>query len=109
MSLSIASMTADDTSSDSRSPHTLVSVATYNELENLPLLIDEIFTVAPQVDLLVIDDNSPDGTGIWAEERTRSDSRVHVLHRKGKLGLGTATIAAMKYAIEHDYDYLLNL
>ena len=69
MSLSIASMTAAATSSDSRSPRTLVSVATYNELENLPLLVDEIFAVAPQVDLLVIDDNSPDGTGVWADER----------------------------------------
>lgn len=86
-----------------------MSVATYNELENLPLLVDEVFAVAPQVDILVIDDNSPDGTGVWADERTRTDSRVHVVHRAGKLGLGTATIAAMKYAIEHDYDYLLNL
>lgn len=109
MSLSTAPMIADETLSDSRSPRTLVSVATYNELENLPLLVEEIFAVAPQVDILVIDDNSPDGTGVWAKERTKADRRVHVLHRAGKLGLGTATIAAMKYAIEHDYDYLLNL
>lgn len=102
-------MTDHQNSRAFRPPRTLLSVATYNELENLPLLVDEIFAVAPQVDLLVIDDNSPDGTGVWADERTRSDSRVHVVHRAGKLGLGTATIAAMKYAIEHDYDYLLNL
>lgn len=92
-----------------RLPRTLVSVATYNELENLPLLVDEIFAVAPHVDILVIDDNSPDGTGAWADERASSDARVHVVHRAGKLGLGTATIAAMKYAIDHGYDYLLNL
>ncbi len=109
MSLSAAPMMVDDSAAEARSPRTLVSVATYNELENLPLLVDEIFAIAPQVDLLVIDDNSPDGTGVWAEQRTKADSRVHVLHRAGKLGLGTATIAAMKYAIEHDYDYLLNL
>lgn len=109
MSLSAAPMMVDDPAAESRSPRTLVSVATYNELENLPLLVDEIFAIAPQVDLLVIDDNSPDGTGVWAEERTKADPRVRVLHRAGKLGLGTATIAAMKYAIEHDYDYLLNL
>lgn len=104
-----APMTAAENSSAARSPRTLVSVATYNELENLPLLVDEIFAVAPQVDILVIDDNSPDGTGVWAEERSRADARVHVVHRAGKLGLGTATIAAMQYAIEHDYDNLLNL
>jgi dolichol-phosphate mannosyltransferase len=92
-----------------KSPRVLVSVATYNELENLPLLVEEVFTVAPHVDLLVIDDNSPDGTGVWAKERAHVDSHVHVIQRAGKLGLGTATIAAMHYAIEHDYDYLLNI
>ena len=104
-----ATMSDNQTSSSDRSPRTLVSVATYNELENLPLLVDEIFAFAPKVDILVIDDNSPDGTGVWAEEKSRDDKRVHVLHRAGKLGLGTATIAAMQYAIEHGYDYLLNL
>lgn len=104
-----ATMTAAEHSTDARSPRTLVSVATYNELENLPLLVDEILAVAPRVDILVIDDNSPDGTGAWADEKSQADARVHVVHRAGKLGLGTATIAAMQYAIEHDYDYLLNL
>jgi len=88
---------------------TLITLATYNERENLPRLVDEIFQHAPQVDLLVIDDDSPDGTGVWADQKAKDDSRVQVLHRPGKLGLGTATIAGMKYAIEHDYDYLLNL
>ncbi|WP_254509916.1 polyprenol monophosphomannose synthase [Anatilimnocola floriformis] len=104
-----AAMSDTENSVASRSPRTLVSVATYNELENLPLLVDEIFAVAPQVDILVIDDNSPDGTGKWADEKSHGDERVHVLHRAGKLGLGTATIAAMQYAIDHEYDYLLNL
>ena len=88
---------------------TLVSVATYNEIENLPLLVDEIFQHLPETDILVVDDNSPDGTGDWCDERGKSDSRLLCLHRSGKLGLGTATIAAMQYAIEHDYKYLLNL
>lgn len=109
MSAAALPMGMESTLPAERLPRTLVSVATYNELENLPLLVDEIFAVAPHVDLLVIDDNSPDGTGVWADERARGDSRVHVVHRAGKLGLGTATIAAMTYAIEHDYDYLLNL
>jgi dolichol-phosphate mannosyltransferase len=88
---------------------TLVTLATYNEIENLPLLVGEIFAAAPAVDILVIDDNSPDGTGSWCDERAASDPRVRCLHRSGKLGLGTATIAGMKYAIEHGYRYVLNM
>ena len=88
---------------------TLISLATYNELENLPRLVEEISHIAPDADLLVIDDNSPDGTGKWCTERAMTDPRLHCLHRAGKLGLGTATIAAMQYAIEHGYTYLLNM
>ncbi len=88
---------------------TLVTVATYNEIENLPRLVDAIFAAAPQADLLVIDDNSPDGTGAWCDRRAADDPRVRCLHREGKLGLGTATIAALKYGIEHGYDYVLNM
>jgi len=90
-------------------PRTLVTVATYNELENLPQLVEGIWQVAPQVDVLVIDDNSPDGTGRWCDEKAASEPRLHCVHRAGKLGLGTAIIAAMQYAIEHDYDYVLNM
>jgi dolichol-phosphate mannosyltransferase len=90
-------------------PRTLVTVATYNEIENLPPLVAEVFVSAPHANLLVIDDNSPDGTGAWADQKVKEDPRVHVIHRSGKLGLGTATIAAMRYAIEHDYDYMLNM
>jgi dolichol-phosphate mannosyltransferase len=90
-------------------PRLLVSLATYNEKDNLPRLIDEIHEVAPQADILVIDDNSPDGTGQVADERAATDPRIKVLHRAGKLGLGTAIMAGMRYAIEHDYDLLLNM
>lgn len=90
-------------------PRTLVTIATYNEMENLPRLVEEIFTFVPAVDVLVIDDNSPDGTGKWCDERQAQDPRVHCLHREGKLGLGTATIAGMKYAIEQSYDQVLNM
>lgn len=86
---------------------TLVVLATYNELQNLPGLTDEIFQYAPDVHMLVVDDNSPDGTGRWCDERARGDGRFHVLHRPGKLGLGTATVAGMHYALEHAYDYVL--
>jgi len=88
---------------------TLVTVATYNEIENLPRLVDEILRHAPEVDVLVIDDNSPDGTGTWCEKRGAEDPRVHCLHRAGKLGLGTAIIAGMQYAIQHGYQNVLNL
>lgn len=88
---------------------TLVTVATYNEIENLPLLVDEVWRVAPQADILVIDDNSPDGTGRWCDEKAASERRLFCIHRAGKLGLGTATIAAMQYAIQHGYDYVLNM
>jgi dolichol-phosphate mannosyltransferase len=88
---------------------TLVTVATYNEIENIPLLVAAIHEQVPAADILVIDDNSPDGTGLWCDEKHADDPRVHCLHRTGKLGLGTALIAGMKYAIENDYDYMLNM
>jgi dolichol-phosphate mannosyltransferase len=88
---------------------TLVTIATYNEIENVPRLVEEIWQVAPQADVLVIDDNSPDGTGKWCDEKAASEPRLKCVHRAGKLGLGTATIAGMQYAIEHDYDYVLNM
>ena len=92
-----------------RTDKTLVTVATYNEMENLPRLVGEIFHYSPQADLLVIDDNSPDGTGTWCDQCRADESRIACLHRSGKLGLGTAIIAGMKYAIEHGYGYVLNM
>jgi dolichol-phosphate mannosyltransferase len=92
-----------------RGPRTLVTVATYNEIENLPKLVDAIWQVAPLVDILVIDDNSPDGTGKWCDERSAAEPRLFCLHRAGKLGLGTATVAAMRYAIDRHYDFVLNM
>jgi dolichol-phosphate mannosyltransferase len=93
----------------SHAERTLVTVATYNEMENLPRLVDEIFRAAPQVDLLVIDDNSPDGTGQWCDRKKAEDPRLHCLHRQGKLGLGTAIVAGMRYALEQGYKYVLNM
>jgi dolichol-phosphate mannosyltransferase len=90
-------------------PRILVSLATYNELENLAPLIGEIQTIVPLADVLVIDDNSPDGTGRLADELAARDSRIQVLHRPGKLGLGTALLAAVRHSMQQDYDYLVNL
>jgi dolichol-phosphate mannosyltransferase len=91
------------------SPRILVSLATYNERDNLAPLVAEVHKAVPQAEVLVIDDNSPDGTGRLADELAAADSRLHVLHRPGKLGLGTATLAAMRYALEHGYDLLVNM
>ena len=66
----------------------LVSIATYNERDNVGPLTREILAVVPAADILVIDDNSPDGTGKAADDLAAADSRIHVLHRPGKLGLG---------------------
>lgn len=88
---------------------TLVMTATYNEIENLPRLVEQIFQHAPEVDVLVVDDNSPDGTGRWCDSQAAVDPRIHCLHRTGKLGLGTAIIAGLKYGIEHDYKYVVNM
>jgi dolichol-phosphate mannosyltransferase len=84
-------------------------MATYNEAGNLPGLAAEVRKVLPAADLLVLDDNSPDGTGRIADDLAAADPRVKVIHRPGKLGLGTATLAIMRYAIDHGYDYLLNM
>ena len=83
---------------------TLIIIPTYNELENLRPLLQEIFSYAQETDVLIVDDNSPDGTGKLADEIHNENSQVHVLHRAGKLGLGTAYIAGFKYAVAHDYD-----
>lgn len=93
----------------SNADKTLITIATYNEIENLPPLVEEIQQMVPSADILVIDDNSPDGTGRWCDEKAAQDPRVQCLHRPGKLGLGTATIAGMRYAIEHGYKQVLNM
>jgi dolichol-phosphate mannosyltransferase len=93
----------------SASTRILVSIATYNESDNLASLVSEIQKAAPSADVLVIDDNSPDGTGQLADELATSNPQLQVMHRPGKLGLGTAILAAMRYAIDKDYDLLVNM
>src|SRR5690606_6122915 len=94
---------------DREGPSLLVSLATYNERENLAQLVPAVLAEVPHAHVLVIDDASPDGTGKLADEMAAADPRVRVLHRPGKLGLGTALLAAMRYAADHGYDYLLNM
>ena len=90
-------------------PRILVSLATYNERDNLAPLLAEIQKAAPSAELLVIDDNSPDGTGRLADELAIGNPRLHVLHRPGKLGLGTAILAGMRFALENDFDFFINM
>jgi dolichol-phosphate mannosyltransferase len=88
---------------------TLVVIATYNEIENLPSLVDELFRRAPQIEICVVDDNSPDGTGGWCDRQAAVDPRIHCIHRAGKLGLGSAVVAGLQYGLDHGYDYVVNM
>jgi len=87
----------------------LVVVPTYNERENLPPLVTRLLGLGRPVDLLVVDDNSPDGTGRIADELAAKHPQVHVLHRQQKAGLGRAYIAGFKWALEHGYDFVLEM
>lgn len=98
-----------EASTNSDEPRLIVTLCTYNERENIERLIPDIHEQLPNADVLVIDDGSPDGTGQLVDEMAANDSRIHVLHRKGKLGLGTATVAGFQFAIERGYDLLINL
>lgn len=87
----------------------LVFTATYNEVQNAPLLLADIWGVLPQADVLIVDDNSPDGTGKLLDEMAQSNARLKVIHRPRKLGLGSAHYLAMIYAMRHKYDLLVTM
>jgi len=87
----------------------LVAVCTYNEATNLPELVDRVFAALPTADLIVVDDNSPDGTGRWATKRAVRDPRLKVIIREDARGLGGATKRAFQFAVDQQYDFLLNL
>jgi dolichol-phosphate mannosyltransferase len=88
---------------------TLVVVPTYNERENLPPLAQRLLALPTPVDFLVVDDNSPDGTGKVADEWASRNPSVHVLHRTEKSGLGRAYIAGFKWALEHGYEFIFEM
>jgi dolichol-phosphate mannosyltransferase len=87
----------------------LVIIPTYNERENLPRIVPQILQQDPRLEVLVVDDNSPDGTGKLAAALAAEDPRIHVLHRAGKLGLGTAYVAGFRWALEGGYDYVFEM
>ena len=88
----------------------LVIIPTYNEIENISPMIDKVFSMEEQFDLLVIDDGSPDGTAAVVKQRKAEfPNRLFLIERVGKLGLGTAYIAGFKWALEHGYDYVFEM
>lgn len=88
----------------------LVIIPTYNEIENIARMIDTVFTLPESFHVLIIDDGSPDGTAkVVKEYQNKHKDKLHLLERKGKLGLGTAYIAGFKWSIEHNYSYVFEM
>ena len=87
----------------------LVIIPTYNELENLPIILNRLLHAVPHANALVVDDGSPDGTGDLADKLAADDGRIHVLHRTAKEGLGAAYIAGFKWALAAEYDVIVEM
>jgi dolichol-phosphate mannosyltransferase len=92
-----------------RESRVLVALATYNERDNLAQLVQEVRRTVPAVDVLIMDDNSPDGTGALADLLAAADPKIQVIHRPTKLGMGTALLAIMQYAMSRDYDCVVTM
>jgi len=88
---------------------TLVIIPTYNEVENIEPLLQDVFTNLPDTDVLVIDDNSPDGTGDVVDQLASVNSAIHVIHRPKKMGMGNAYNQGFRYALEHGYDIVFEM
>jgi len=87
----------------------LVIIPTYNEMENIPNLIPKILQKDEGIEVLIVDDNSPDGTAAFVEEESKLNSRVHLIKRNAKLGLGTAYIEGFKFALKNGYDFIFEM
>src|SRR2546426_12776623 len=88
---------------------TLVVIPTYNEKDNVERLVEAVLQQSPTLDMLVVDDNSPDGTAAIVEGMMKAEPRIHLMKRAGKLGLGTAYIAGFKWGLARDYQYLMEM
>jgi len=88
---------------------TLIVIPTYNEKENVQNLAGAIFDAYPETDILFVDDNSPDNTGVLVEEMAQRDKRIHILHHGEKSGLGRAYIAGFKWALTKDYEFIFEM
>lgn len=87
----------------------LVVIPTYNEAANIPHLVPRVLEQDPRLEVLIVDDNSPDGTGALADRMAAENPRVHVLHRPDKRGLGAAYLAGFRWALERDYAYIFEM
>ena len=87
----------------------LIIIPTYNELQNIGRLIPEVLSKNENINILIVDDNSPDGTGNYIEELSRSNNRIKLIRRERKMGLGTAYLTGFKYAIENKYDFIFEM
>ncbi len=87
----------------------LVIIPTYNEIHNIKRLLPDILSSFPAIDVLVVDDNSPDGTADWVKEAAKSVPRIKIIERPGKMGLGTAYVAGFRYMLENEYDYAIQM
>jgi dolichol-phosphate mannosyltransferase len=87
----------------------LVIIPTYNEIENLPRIVPEVLAQDERLDILVVDDGSPDGTGTLADTLAAKEPRIHVLHRQKKEGLGRAYLAGFQWALQHDYEFIFEM
>jgi len=87
----------------------LIIIPTYNESENIGKLLPEVLEKDERIDILVVDDNSPDGTADIVRTMMQNEPRIHLLEREGKLGLGTAYVAGFKYALENGYDAVMEM
>ncbi len=90
-------------------PSALVIIPTYNERDNISLILPEVLKQDPIIQVLVVDDNSPDGTGDVVAEMQKDHSRIHLLRREKKMGLGTAYVAGFKYAVANGFDYVFEM
>ena len=88
---------------------TLVIIPTYNELENMPRLLPEVLSKNDDINILIVDDNSPDGTAAFVENEMKNNDRIHLIKRASKQGLGTAYIAGFKFAIKNGYDFIFEM
>lgn len=90
-------------------PKSLVIIPTYNEKENISLIIPEVLSQHSCIEVLVVDDGSPDGTGDIVDALSRENPRVHLIRRAGKMGLGTAYVTGFKWALERDYERVFEM
>ena len=87
----------------------LVIIPTYNEADNVSAIIDEVLKQDKSLEVLIVDDNSPDGTSEIVEKKQKKNKKIHLLKRAGKMGLGSAYVAGFKYALEQNFDYIFEM